>query len=83
MEKEIEIKLNAIEACIAEFKANCRKNVFESLNILLKDYPTSTNEIQAKFKEICQKYGIDFYAEMRVDENDIVDYVEHNVPSVK
>ena len=53
MEKEIETKLNAIEKCIAEFKANCRKNVFETLNILLKDYPTHTDEIQAKFKELC------------------------------
>lgn len=83
MEKEIETKLNAIEKCIAEFKANCRKNVFETLNILLKDYPTHTDEIQAKFKELCQKYGIDFYAEMRIDENDIADYVEQNAPDVK
>lgn len=83
MEKEIEIKLNAIEECIAKFKANCRKNVYDTLNILLRDYPAHTNEIQEKFKKICQKYGIDFYAELRVDGNGIADYVEQNVPDVK
>ena len=83
MEKEIKIKLTAIEECIAEFKANCRKNVFETLNILLKDYPTHTDDIQAKFKAICQKYGIDFYAELRVDANDIAEYVEQNVKPIE
>lgn len=83
MEKEIETKLNAIEKCIAEFKANCRKNAFETLNILLKDYPTHADEIQAKFKDICLKHGIDFYSEMRVDGSDIAQYVEQNVKNIE
>ena len=83
MEREIEIKLTAIEQHIAKFKAECRRNVYETLNILLKDYPTRQEEIQARFKDICLKHGIDFYSEMRVDGSDIAQYVEQNVKNIE
>ena len=83
MEREIEIKLNAIEQHIAKHKAECRKNVFEALNILLNEYPEHKEEIQAKFNGICRQYGIDFYSEMRVNDSDIVQYVEQNVKTIE
>lgn len=83
MEKEIEIKLNAIEQYIAKHKAECRRNVYETLNNILKDYPSHTDEIQAKFQDVCRKHRVDFYAEMCVSGNDIAQYVEQNVKTIE
>lgn len=76
MEKEIEIKMSAIKDVIIRQKSECRKNVFEAIGILKNKYPDYAGSIQERFDEICKDCGVDFFAEIRIDGDDINEYVE-------
>lgn len=76
MEKEVEIKLSAIEEIIAIHGIKFRKNIFESLVLLKEAYPDYADKIQKRFDEICKKYQIDLYNEIRVSSEDINKHLE-------
>lgn len=82
MEREIESTLEAIEKTIAENLSKCRKNVFETIGILHKKHPNDSDEINTRFKEICKKYGVNFYSEIGANYDDINRHVEENVKTI-
>lgn len=45
----------------------CRKDVFETLGILIQENPQRMEEIQNKFQALCVNYSKDFYKEIRWD----------------
>lgn len=83
MEKEIEIKMSAIKDVIIKYKSECRKNVYKTIKLLKNEYPNQAESIQIEFDKICRDCGVDFFAEIRIDGDDINEYVEQNVRIVE
>ena len=48
-----------------QHEIECRKNVFETLGILIQENPQRMEEIQNRFQALCVKYSKDFYKEIR------------------
>lgn len=62
MNTDIKNRMSAIENIIREQAPDqCRRNVFETINILIKQYPDDKDEIESSFIQLCNKLDVDFY----------------------
>ena len=60
--------LKAIERVLqTQDEKECRKDVFETLGILIQENPQRMEEVQSRFQALCVKYNKDFYKEIRWD----------------
>lgn len=63
---KIDNYLSAIEDVLAsQSESECRKNVFETLDLLIAEFPSQKERIINSFKELCKKYNKDFLNEIR------------------
>ena len=76
MKKEIDTQLSAIKEVMVEKKKECRKVVFESIDIIKINHPSYAEYIQEEFKNMCKELGIDFYAEIRISNEDIEEHLD-------
>lgn len=76
MDREIELKLLEIEDVMAKAGANARKNVWETIDILMEKYPHYSNEILENFEGLRKKYDIDFFNEIRVTGKEINEHLK-------
>ena len=55
----------------------CRKNVFETIGILAKNNPNRLSYLFKRIKDICDKYHVDFYEEIKWnDTNSVLKSIE-------
>lgn len=63
---KIDNYMSAIKDVLAEqSESDCRKNVFETLDALIAEFPSDQERINSSFKELCKKYNKDFLDEIR------------------
>lgn len=58
MEREIEVKLEAIEETIASQKEKCCKNLAETLRILKRDHPAEYAEILQRVLKLLTQHNV-------------------------
>jgi hypothetical protein len=58
--------MSAVEDVMKEQTGSeCRKNVWETVSILKKEYPDCSDYVENKLKELAQRYDTDFFEEIR------------------
>ena len=63
---KIDNYMSAIKNVLAEqSESECRKNVFETLDALIAEFPSDQERINNSFKELCREYNKDFLDEIR------------------
>ena len=63
---KIDNYMSAIKNVLAEqSESECRKNVFETLDALISEFPSEQERINNSFKELCREYNKDFLDEIR------------------
>lgn len=63
--------LLAIEEVLAtQSEKECRKNVFETLNGLIEEFPDKATYIKEQFRELCVKHNKDFFYDLTIDSLD-------------
>ena len=61
--------LSAVEEIVkTQSEQKCRKNVFETLGLLMAYYPENVNHITTEFRRMCKDYNKDFFKEIRWDD---------------
>ena len=76
--------MDYIEKCLLEVEQKLSSQPEEKANItkaivsLRKEYPNQKENINAKFKEICQKCHMDLFKEI-----EIIDYIDSRLSAVK
>lgn len=77
-------KLNAQMNCLGDIiekqKEKCRKVVWETVDMLINDFPEYKDEIMQRYREICKTHNVDFLKDLRIDGKDIADFVNNNTP---
>lgn len=63
---KIENYMSAINDIMAsQSEEECRKNVFETIGILIKEFPDEQERINESFRKLCKKHNMDFFREIR------------------
>lgn len=78
MDEKIEQALSEIKEIIDEKKESARKSTCERLRILKDSYPTEIKEIEKRFWEIYEACKVDFFSEIRINGDEIMEHLENS-----
>lgn len=83
MSAESQMILHEIEVAFLnanQMKEKCKNDAIKKINRLKDLYPNEADEIGTAFLDLCEKYSVDLYSELRISDEEINNFVENNVP---
>ena len=83
MNAESQMVLHEIEVaffCANQMNVICKNDAIKKINRLKGLYPNETSEIEYAFRDLCEKYNVDLFSEIRISDKDINNFIDNNAP---
>ena len=83
MNAESQVVLHEIEVaffCANQMNKICKSDAIKKVNRLKDLYHNEKNEIENSFRDLCERYNVDLFSEIRISDKDINNFIENNVP---